>query len=401
MRTSNEHLLSLAPHLGAAMPGYDDMVPALDTLAQRIEAASPGVEPELAALLSTLAAHEDPRCVGLYVFAGALAKRLTGDTQAQANLYRSQFEAPQIHLFNLLGRAVPFVGLATRIANDAIMQAMRGHRRPTLIAVGIGTGRQTGLLIESLAAAARLPRSLTVIGVEPSASALEEAREYIEATAARLDAEVSFYGVLGTAESLSTTDWRRIRLACTSRPVVNASFALHHIADDAQRQDQRGHVLGQLHALSPELLVLVEPDVDHLEPRFHARFRNCMQHFGAVFRTLDQLPLAQADRDALKVGFFGREIGDILGSVEAQRSERHEASSSWLARLHAAGFDAGFTGALPASGHDAVCLSHHGRHVSLDAGVEPVVAIFTAVPPALVVARVADQAVETAEAALV
>ena len=80
-----------------------------------------------------------------------------------ANLYLSRFEVPQIHLFNVLGRAVPFVGLATRISNDAIMQALAAQLRPTLIDVGIGTGCQACLLLDSLAQPGRLPRRLTVM----------------------------------------------------------------------------------------------------------------------------------------------------------------------------------------------------------------------------------------------
>lgn len=361
----------------AAAPSHDALVQALAALAHRIEAGDATAEADLSALLATIEAHDDPRCVGLYVFGAGMARRLQGRTIERANLYLSRFEVPQIHLFNLLGRAVPFVGLATRIANDAIMQAIAGRSRPTVIDVGIGTGRQMGLLLESLAAAGRLPRLLTVIGIEPSAWALDEARAHLEATAARLGAEVSFYGIASTAEALTDADWRRIRQACTSRPVVNASFALHHIADDAQGRDQRDAVLKRLHALSPDTLVLAEPDSDHLERGYARRFANCLAHFGAVFRTLDRLPLDQADRNALKVGFFGREIADILGSPEHERSERHEHAASWLARLQAAGFDVARRGELPAA-TAGVGITRRAQHVSLDEGDVPVVAIFTA-----------------------
>ncbi len=326
----------LATAAGRGCPvDYDELVEALHAVARRIEAEDAGAEPALRALMGLLGEHADPRCVGLYVFAAALARRLAGAAVEQANLYLTRFEMPQIHLFNLLGRAVPFVGLATRIGNEALMQAITGQARPTVIDVGIGTGRQIGVLLESLAAAGKLPRLLTVIGIEPSAWALEEARQHIEQTATRLGADVSFFGVA---------------------------------------------VLRHLRALNPALLVLAEPDVDHLERGFYRRFSNCMAHFGAVFRTLDRLPLAQADRDALKVGFFGREIADILGSPEAQRSKRHESAAQWLRRLDAAGFELGVPGTVTAQPACAVRIVHHAGHLSLDAIDEPVVAIFTAAP---------------------
>jgi SAM-dependent methyltransferase len=360
---------------------YDELVEALHGLARRIEAEEAGAEAALAGLMATLADHPDARCVGLYVFAAGLARRLAGAAVEQANLYLSRFEVPQIHLFNLLGRAVPFVGLATQMANQAIMRAIAGQARPTVIDVGIGTGRQVGVLLESLAAAGRLPRLLTVIGIEPSAWALDEARRHIEATAACVGAEVSFFGVVASAEALTPGEWHQIRQACTHRPVVNASFALHHIADDEDGADQRNDVLRHLRAINPALLVLAEPDVDHLEPRFYRRFANCLAHFGAVFRTLDRLPLSQDDRNALKVGFFGREIADVLASPESQRSERHESAAAWLARLDATGFDVSTDeAASQVAGSGPVRVARHPAHLSLDAMDEPVVALFTATP---------------------
>jgi hypothetical protein len=381
--TASRFCAALLAQQAACAPGradYDELLDAMHAVARSIENRDAGAKPALQALLAALTDHEDPRCVGLYVFAAALAKRLAGAEVEQANLYLSRFEVPQIHLFNLLGRAVPFVGMATRICNDAIMQAIAGQARPTVIDVGIGTGRQVGVLLESLAASGRLPQQLTVIGIEPSGWALDEARQHVEDTAARLGAQVAFFGIAASAEQLTPCDWHQVRQACTARPVVNASFALHHIADDEDGRDQRGDVLDRLRALNPALLVLAEPDVDHLERSFYRRFSNCLAHFGAVFRTLDRLPLSQADRDALKVGFFGREISDILASPESQRSERHESAAQWLQRLHAADFETSVAAAPAESGVSGMRLGRHARHLTLDAVDEPVVAIFTATP---------------------
>lgn len=356
---------------------------ALHDIAQRIGAGDAAAGPALRRLLAEMQAHPDPRCTGLVVFGAAMAQRLADGSGAEANLYLRQFEVPQIHLFNLLGRAVPFVGLATRIANDAIAAAIDGIAHPTLIDVGIGTGRQFALLIDELAAAGRLPQALTVIGIEPSAWALDEARATLEAAATRHGLPLQFFGFSASAEALEDTDWAFIAAACSAAPVVNASFALHHIADDADGRDLRNTVLRRLQALAPRQLVLAEPDVDHLEPRFFQRFQNCFAHFGAVFRTLDALPLDQADRDALKVGFFGREIADILSTPEARRSERHESAASWAQRLATTGFALlPAPQPLPASPSAAVAVVHRGQRMALQAGDEPVVAIFCAAPRA-------------------
>ena len=364
-----------------AAPDFECLVQSLHSLAARINVGDAAADTALRGLLTELQCHPDPRCTGLYVFASALAQRLAGSAQEVANLYLRRFEVPQIQLFNLLGRHVPMARLATGIANDAMTQAIAGQSHPTLIDVGIGTGRQIAGLLESLAAAGLLPQRLTVIGVEPSAAALAEAHATLSASATRLGVDCTFHGYACSAEALTTADWQAIGAACSAPPVVNAAFALHHIADDDQGQEQRNAVLRQLRALEPKCLVLSEPDVDHLEPRFLRRFHNCFAHFSAVFGVLDALPLAQADRDALKVGFFGREIADILGTPEPLRSERHESAVAWFQRLAATGFVAQRpTAALPVSAHPSVTAALCGARAVIYAGDEPVVSIFVAVP---------------------
>jgi GRAS domain family len=366
---------------------FDALVSALHAVAERIDDVDSGVDSgtdtsadaALRSLMAQLQVHADPRCTGLFVFASALAQRLAGSASQEANLYLRRFAVPQIQLFNLLGRHVPMAALATRVANDTLAQAIAGQAHPTLIDIGIGTGRQFAMLLEDLASAGRLPQQLTVVGIEPSASALEEARATLTTVAARLAVDLHFHGFSASAEALTEGHWQAISEVCSARPVINASFALHHIADDAHGGEQRTDVLRRLRALQPACFVLSEPDVDHLEPRFLQRFRNCFAHFSAVFGVLDALPLAQADRDALKVGFFGREIADILGTPEPLRSERHEAAAAWLQRLSATGFALQRASApLPASSHASVTAKRHGDRVAIQAGSEPVVSIFVA-----------------------
>ena len=382
-RPANLHLRArptAAGHLddALAMADFDTLEQWLHTAAVRVDVGDPGADAALQRLLATLQGHPDPRCTGLAVFASALAQRLDSAACAVANLYLRRFEVPQIELFNLLGRHVPLAGMATRIANDSMAQAIAGQAHPTLIDVGIGTGRQIVLLLADLASAGRLPQALTVIGIEPSASALDEARRSLESGAARLGVALHFHGIAASVEALGDADWQAIAAACSTRPVINASFALHHIADDAGGGELRSAVLSRLHRLDPRCFVLSEPDVDHVEPRFLQRFRNCHAHFSAVFRVLDALPLAQGDRDALKVGFFGREIHDILGTPEPLRSERHEAAAAWLRRLRATGFSLRADMPLPASGHASVTAARRGDRVAIQAGDESVVSVFVA-----------------------
>ncbi len=360
---------------------FDQLERELHQLAQHVNSGDAQAEAALQQLLARLQAHADPRCTGLLVFASALAQRLSGGQAQDANLYLRRFEVPQIELFNLLGRCMPMARLATQVANDALVQAMQGQLHPVLVDIGIGTGRQMVALMEALASAGQLPRQMTVVGIEPAAQALNAARSLLFETAARLGTQLHFHGFAACSEALNGADWQALQAICITRPFINAAFALHHIADDARGLDQRGRVLRHLHALDPACLVLSEPDVDHLQPRFLARFENCFRHFGAVFKLLDELDLWQHERDALKVGFFGREIYDILATPEHQRRERHETTSAWLQRLGQAGFVAqAITSALPASSHPAVTVQAQGTCAVLKAGGEPLVSVLVAAP---------------------
>ena len=381
--------MTLAPALDFAASSsrphdtLNHLVVQLHDVAQRIDRRDSQASAALRSLMGKLQHHPDPRCTGLMVFASAMAERLADANVECANLYLQRFAVPQIELFNLLGRHVPMARMATRIANDVLAQAIQGQAHPTLIDIGIGTGRQFDALLDHLAAARALPRDLTVVGIEPAADALATAQAMLSAKAAQLGVTLHFHGFAATAEALSDADWTQIAQACTAAPAINAAFALHHIADDAQGQDQRNAVLRRLHALAPQALVLAEPDVDHLEPRFFQRFRNCFAHFGAVFQVLDALPLQQAERDALKVGFFGREIVDILATPDSLRRERHESAAAWFQRLAATGFQMRPAGvALPASGHPSVAAEQRGLRVALTGADEALVALLVAVPRA-------------------
>lgn len=355
----------------------------LHSLAQRIGAGDAAAPAALQALIGRIQAHDDAASTGVLVFAAALAARVAGGGAEAANLYLRRFEVPQIELFNLLGRHVPMVRLATRIANDTLAQALRGQAHPTLIDVGIGTGRQFAALLDELALAGALPAALTVVGIEPAADALAQARSTLQAQARRLGLPLHFHGVALGAEAMDEADWAGVAAACSAPPVVNASFALHHIADDGQGRDRRNAVLRRLHALAPQLLVMAEPDVDHREADLGRRFENCFEHFGAVFEVLDALPLQPAERNALKAGFFGREIVDVLASPEPLRSERHESTAAWFQRLAATGFELRPSGLpLPASSHPSVQVMQRGLRAAICAGDRPLVSVFAARPAA-------------------
>lgn len=365
-----------APTFGRAH--HDTLLGQLHAVAQRIALDIPDTDLALLALMDQLDGHPDPRCVGLAAFAAGLARRLGGRAAQRADAAPAAL-APAM-LAELAARVVPFVGLASRLADAAVAEQMAGQAEATWIELGLGAGRLACQRIEALARQGRLPARLTVIGIDPDGAALQVAAQALAASARAAGSMLVFHAVASRVEALAETDWHAIAALCPTAPVVLALQLLHHLADDADGRDARDRVLRRLQALQPALLVLAEPDVDHLEPRFALRFANCFAHYAAVFRTLDRLPLAPAERDALKREHFGRQIADILGGPEHARHERHETAAMWARRLHAAGFELLPGCAELPRGDGVVGLQRHASHLSLDAVDMPVMALCFARP---------------------
>ncbi len=332
-----------------------------------------GAEAHVAELFAAIGDQVAPESVGYYVFGAALARRLSPAVAEQANLYLSQFDVPQIRLFDLLATQVPQVALTTVIANRCIARALRGSSHATLIDVGIGTGRQITSLLTLLHDEGQLPERLTLIGIEPAEWCIAVAQQNVSELAAKLGVELDFHAFSSPIEHLDQQAWAALARLCPTRPVINGSFAFHHISDIDGR-DVRDDVFLRLRSLDPVALVLSEPDVNHHEPDFSRRFTNSWRHFETTFRVIDGLPITQVDKDALKVNFFGREIADILGNPEGTRSERHETSASWLRRLRATGFEPELEVDLPASGL-VIGVAARGDHATLEYRGESLVAV--------------------------
>ena len=343
-----------------------------------------GAQRDLDELLAAVDTEADPSAVRYYVFGGAIANRLSKDSLEKANLYLNDYEVPQIYLFNLLANRVPIVSLTTILANETMLRHAEGREELHLMDVGIGTGRQIVTLLEQMQARGSAPSKVHVVGIEPADWSLELARKNVLEAADKLGISCTFEPICNVAENMTQREWETLA-ANLDRPIINASFALHHIRD-IDNEDVRTQVLARLRTLDPSVLILCEPNSNHLERDYIERFRNCFSHFSTVFKVIDRLDISQEDGDALKIQFFGREINDILGNpVEDRRTERHERTTSWVQRLADSGFAPAAEMPIPAKvGHDVVDVhvNEHGYY-SLDFGGETMVSVLVAEPGSL------------------
>lgn len=252
----------------------------------------------------------------------ALNKRIHSEFIGE-NIYLGRYETSQIQLFNILIEKFPFVRFSQQITNGAIVDEMQDAEEVTIIDIGIGQGTQMLNIIEQAREMKQLKR-LHFVGIEPYGEALAKAEAAILACNGQVPFEITFRAIHNTAEN---TDFAGLRP--DGKVIVNASLALHHI----QSETQRAETIAQIRQINPDAFILIEPNVNHYEPDFFARFRNCYNHFYSIFQVIDRIEnIGEVDKNALKL-FFGREIEDIIGKEEKDRYEKHEPATHWINRL--------------------------------------------------------------------
>ncbi|QNP75197.1 hypothetical protein IAG44_41195 [Streptomyces roseirectus] len=303
-------------------------------------------------------------------FRTALRARLRPPAD-EGNLYLRADGDAQIDLFAVLARHLPLLR-AAHYANDSLLPFLHGHERATVLALGIGEGRQE----RDLLARARHLRELTVVGVDIAAGSLAAAESALKAGAA--DTTVDFHPVTAATEDLDDNFWQT--LARLPRPLlVTASFALHHLRDTPDGHDTRAALFHRLRAQDPAAVALCEPDADHHRSPLPARLASARHHYGTLFAAIDTTAATHAEKTAMK-RFFGREIHNVIGAGDADRYERHEPPHAWTARLTAAGFRP-LTPArpdpLPEPGFTATA---HPTHLTLAFKDVPLAAVIVAVP---------------------
>lgn len=262
------------------------------------------------------------------LFIKALNKKINSEYIGE-NIYLGKYDIAQIRLFNILIEKFPFVKFSQHITNSAIAEEMRDCSEVTLVDIGIGEGMQVVNIIEL---AKNLPqlRKLHVVGIEPFSDALNKARETVLGYNGRTPFEIHFTAVHDAVENVDFSAIHNIG----GKIIVNASLALHHIQSDLLRL----RTIDRVKAIRPSAFILIEPNVNHYEPNFHARFVNCYKHFYHIFQVIDRIEnIGNADKNALKL-FFGREIEDIIGKEESDRFEKHEPATHWIERLKRSNF---------------------------------------------------------------
>lgn len=310
-----------------------NVLPQLQALAQRLpDQLTEADKAELEAIYQqSLEKLDDSAAMFGYVLAKAMRKQVAGG-QSNEHIYVQQFEIPQIRLFELLIQQLPLAALTQKCANALLVESLNNVQNAVLLDIGIGTGMQ---IVNVLQLLAHQPdcrvKQITVVGIEPFADAVQAAEKNFAEL--QLPFQVSFTSFIGFVEKMTLAEIRALLPTHYDALVVNASFALHHIQQAAQREA----VFGYIRDLSPKAFVLSEPISDHFEPHYATRFHNAVNHYGLVFEVIDSLAITNKEKAALKL-FFSREIDDVLGYIEDVRVEKQYATHQWLELFKTTGF---------------------------------------------------------------
>lgn len=276
---------------------------------------------------------DEPEAMFTYTLSKAMRKHLM-DGQSQEHIYLQRFEIPQIRLFELLIQQFPLANLSQQCTNTLLVDALVNHTNPVLMDIGIGTGFQVSNIIEGLSKKSNNQiKCLTIVGIEPFADALKVTEENIKRVSKNVPFEIKLIIKEAFIEQMSQEELRQMLPAQYDGLYVNASFALHHI----QQMAQRKAVFEILKNLEVNAFVLSEPNSNHFEPSYQKRFQNCKNHYGVLFQIIDTLSITATEKAALKL-FFSREIDDVLGNTEEVRVEKHFATEQWVQLFEETGF---------------------------------------------------------------
>ncbi len=276
---------------------------------------------------------EDADSMFTYSITKAMRKHFENG-QSKEHIYLQKFEIPQIRLFELLIQQFPLANLSQHCINTLLANELANHSNPVLMDIGIGTGMQVCTIIEQLISNQNCQiKKLTIVGIEPYGEALKVTEQNISKISPNAPFSIDLITKEAFIERMALSEIQQLLPATYDGLYVNASFALHHI----QTAEDRKLVFETIKRLKVDAFALSEPNSDHFEKSYAQRFKNCINHYGTLFKIIDTLAITSKEKAALKL-FFSREIDDVLGNTEDVRVEKHYATEQWIELFEETGF---------------------------------------------------------------
>lgn len=247
------------------------------------------------------------------------------------NTYLKTFDIPQIILFDILANRFPLVLEAQQLVNRCILEVAQNQEQLCIIDLGIGRSVQMLRILQALDQCKSL-RTVTVIGVEIQKDSLAFSTSLLNEKKNSFHYDIVFHPINAAIEALDI-EVLAAMVPPSCKLIANASLAMHHIQTKAARVSLFNH----LSALQPNLLCLIEPNVDCFTDNFETRLFNAYEHFGALYAYINTLDLKAEEKSGLKQ-FFSNELFDAVAIPNEYRFEKYDLSANWCAIGKSSGF---------------------------------------------------------------
>ena len=256
----------------------------------------------------------------------ALHARFQGIPPEQVqNTYLKEFEIPQIRLFDILANSFSLVLEAQKLVGKCIISLANNQRHLCLIDIGIGRSVQMARILQSLNECKHI-ETVTLIGIEIQKDSLEFSKNLLDEMKKSLHFNLNFYPINQSIEEIGFDKIHGLIPSNNGKLIINASLALHHV----QSIETRTRILSILASLNPDLLTLIEPNVNCFANDFEERCMNAYEHFGALYAYINTLALKDEEKKGLKQ-FFSNELFDAIALPDEYRFEKYDLSNNWCA----------------------------------------------------------------------
>jgi len=298
----------------------------------------------LAALKPATNQHGDAEQRLIAMMVDALSSRIGRAASAPAQHLAELCSEDQRAGSQLLQDISPCFRVALHAASVAIVEAVGDHCAIHVVDFDVSLS-QHAALIQYLADRRVQGRSLKVTAVTDPSSPFSQSQtaslpaivEPLKKLAERAGVEYRFKVVSCRAAELDAS-----RLCCEpgEAVAVNLAFALSHVPDESvSPANPRDELLRRVRALGPQVVTLVEQELNTNTAPLAARFTDACAHYGAILESLDAtLGRETAEKARAAEAALWKKAANAVGRDGPDRLERCEVFGKWRARFGMAGF---------------------------------------------------------------
>jgi GRAS domain family len=286
-----------------------------------------GTEQRLTGMMVTSLAARINSSMATQLLAGNPIAELCGPAQRAAT--------------QLLHDTSPCFKLGLLAANLAILRATEGLQLH-LIDFDIGTGSQHASLIQALGEGRRNVIFKITVVLDPTSPFTPAASVNTKSVGERLKkvAERAGVDLRFNIVPCRVSEMDRLLLGCEPGETlaVNLAFVLSRVPDESVTPaNPRDELLRRVHSLGPNVVTLVEQEMNGNTAPFTTRFSEACSYYGAILDSLE-LTFGRDSMERTQVeAALARKAINLVSKEGEERVERCEVLGKWRARMSMAG----------------------------------------------------------------